>query len=128
MSRSFVALRRVGVEGSGDPDWVVLNEGFSALAFAFPLPWLLFNRLWGRFALALVTTIAAVVAVAWGVAPGAALPVALLAIAAVVAFEGPRWRIVSRETRGFRACAVVTARTRSEAEDRVALIASALAP
>jgi hypothetical protein len=93
-----------------------VRDGFSWLAFLFPLVWLLWHRMW----LVLVLWIAVVVLVEWGASLlGAPAPlVAALAIAAVVGFEANDLRRWTLERRGWRCAGVVVGSDRSTCERR----------
>jgi hypothetical protein len=93
-----------------------VRDGFSWLAFLFPLLWLLWHRMW----LVLVLWIAVVVLVEWGASflGGPAPLVAALAIAVVVGFEANNLRRWTLERRGWQFAGVVAGTDRSDCERR----------
>ena len=121
MSR-YVAL--APARDAAPTDWVLIRDGFAPAGFAFPIPWLLFRRLWWPAFAAILAGLL----IGWGVAIGAldpiVLPVLSLVFSLIVGLEGQSWR-VSRETgRGYRLASVLTAQSRSDAEDRLAFLAT----
>ena len=120
MSRRYAILLRAGApRGATAPeDWLLAREGTAWLALAFPALWLLFNGLW-RWAIA-----ALLVPLPLVVLSPLALWVVGLAIGALVALEGRELRIGKWERQGWRRTGTITAASRAEAEDRLAVLAT----
>jgi hypothetical protein len=95
---------------------VFVRDGFSWLAFLFPLVWLLWHRMW----LVTVLWIAVVVLVQWGASLlGEPAPlVAAVVVALVMGFEASSLRRWTLERRRFRFAGVVAGTDRSECERR----------
>jgi len=93
-----------------------VRDGFSWLAFLFPLLWLLWHRMW----LVFVLWIAIVVLAEWGASflGGPAPLVAAAAIAVLIGFEANNLRRWTLERRGWRFAGVVAGTDRSECERR----------
>ncbi|WP_420407710.1 DUF2628 domain-containing protein [Hoeflea sp.] len=86
----------------------LVADRFAPLALAFPVIWLLFNRLWFEAAIAFVLYIASMMMIAdaaW-VWPGLALG---FAISLVTALEGRNWRGAALARRGWRLVDLVEA-------------------
>ncbi|EDQ35271.1 Protein of unknown function (DUF2628) [Hoeflea phototrophica DFL-43] len=84
-----------------DEGSVIVADRFAPWAFAFPMLWLLFNRLWIEAAIAFALSLASTMmitnpALFW---PGLALGVAL---SAVTAMEGRNWRAAALVRRGWQ--------------------------
>ncbi|WP_412050512.1 DUF2628 domain-containing protein [Hoeflea sp. Naph1] len=91
-----------------DEGSVVLNDSFAPLAFAFPVFWLLFNRLWLEALSAIVVLFASVLMIAsdafyW---PGLVLG---LAVSLITGLEGRNWRAAALLRRGWRFADLVEA-------------------
>ena len=107
-----------------DPNgWTIQADGPAWLGFAFPIPWLLAKRLWLHAVAALTLLVTTGLVVGAGLLPVASVFVANLATGVLVGLEGRQW-VVSRETRRHMVVGTLTARTRREAEDRLALTAA----
>ncbi len=113
---SFLVLAPRSQNGERDNDSTVfIRDGFAALAFILPVPWLLVHRLWFEAALVLGATIAiSMVGTFTGHEDMAALVTALLSL--LVGFEANAWRAAALERRGFEQLAVVDARNAGDAE------------
>lgn len=86
----------------------IVADKFAVLAFAFPVIWLLFNRLWFEALIAFVLYVASTIMMAdaawfW---PGLALG---FAISLVTALEGRNWRGAALARRGWRLVDLVEA-------------------
>jgi hypothetical protein len=97
---SYLVFARPGAPVPDEGSMLVADR-FAPWAFAFPVVWLLFNRLWIEalvaFALSLVSTMMiANPALFW---PGLALGVAL---SAITAMEGRNWRAAALVRRGWQ--------------------------
>lgn len=84
-----------------DEGSVIVADRFAPWAFAFPVLWLLFNRLWIETAIASVVSVAYAMMIAnpalfW---PGLAIGVAL---SAITAMEGRNWRTAALVRRGWQ--------------------------
>ncbi|MEM1378435.1 MAG: DUF2628 domain-containing protein [Pseudomonadota bacterium] len=96
----------------------VMRDHFSVVALAFPLPWLLFNRLWlealiAIFALACIGLLASQLPTV-----GISL-ICNLALGALIGLEGERWAIAKAKRRGFHEIGTIAdAANREEAELR----------
>lgn len=104
----------------GLPPVLVVRDGWSWLAFLFPLFWLLWHRIW----FASLAVLAAMVAIAliaqsppW-MALG--LPLSLL-LGLFVGLEGQNARIGKAQLQGYAICDLVDASSRAEAELRLAI-------
>jgi hypothetical protein len=97
---------------------VFVKEGFSWLGLLFPLPWLLFNRLWFEFLAALgLTALLGAVGMWFGLGQEAAASLGLF-VNVLVGFEGnnlKRWKL---ERRGYATLASVVGRDFEEVERR----------
>lgn len=97
---------------------VFVKEGFSWLALFFPLPWLLFNRLWFEFLAALaLTALLGAAAMQLGFGQEAAALMGLF-VNFIVGFEGnnlKRWKL---ERQGYAFLASVVGRDFEEVERR----------
>jgi hypothetical protein len=107
-----------GVEARAD-SIVFVKEGFTIWGFLFGALWLLYNRLWLEFIVALLAAggIAAGL-VEFGLKQQAAVGVANLLLALIIGFEGNdliRW---SLQRRGYAFIASVAGRNRLECERR----------
>ena len=93
-----------------------VRDGFSWLAFLFPLLWLLWHRMW----LVLVLWIAAIVIVQWAASLlGEPAPLLAAVVSALVmGFEASSLRRWTLERRRFRFAGVVTGADRSDCERR----------
>jgi hypothetical protein len=113
--KSFYVLTAPAA-GDPDRDTVFIRDGFSWLAFLFPLPWLLFRRLW----------LAAIVAVLlYGISIFLAetyrldaLPVAFSFLLSLwVALEGGEARVRKLEGTGWQVDRVMAACSVTDAEE-----------
>jgi hypothetical protein len=104
-------------QGSNNPerDTRFIRDGFSWLAFFFPLPWLLFRRLWLIAGLAVICYLVSVLAAEyWGLD---ALPVAFSFILSLwTGLEGGHVRAHWLRRRGWDLKANIAAHDRDEAE------------
>ena len=134
--RSYVVmLPAAAARAGGTPrpeDWRLLPDGFSKLALVFPVLWLLVHRLWLAAGLAFLVPAAASLAAGVLPADGATLalvyPLVSLAVGVVVGMEGRAAVIARAERRGARTVGVIEARSRAEAEDKLAALATMGAP
>jgi hypothetical protein len=93
---------------------VFVRDRFSWLALLFPFVWLLWNRLW----LATIGFVAASAAVAFAFrALGSGYTqFAILALCALVALEGPTWRLAKLRRLGYTEAAILNADSLDDAE------------
>ncbi len=93
---------------------VFVRDRFSWLAFLFPFVWLLWHRLW----LATVGFVAASAAMAFAFrAVGSGYgQFGVLALCALVALEGPAWRIAKLRRLGYTEAAILNADGLDDAE------------
>jgi len=93
---------------------VFVRDRFSWLALLFPFVWLLWNRLW----LATIGFVAASAAVAFAFrAFGSGYTqFAILALCALVALEGPAWRLAKLRRLGYTEAAILNADSLDDAE------------
>ena len=95
----------------------LIRDGFSWLAFLFPVPWFLFHRLWIEALVALAATFGvAVAAELLGLGHGGTALSLLVSLA--VGLEGEALRAAALRRRGWREWGVVEAENREEAEMR----------
>ena len=123
--RSFVLMRPEGIAEPAPEDWRLLPDGFSRMAFLFPGPWLILHGLWawGVIALVLPWVVAGFLPADDGT-KGVAFLLVSLAVAVIAGLEG-RGRVIERLARkGHRTVGVIEARTREEAEDKLAMAAT----
>ncbi|MCY0149072.1 DUF2628 domain-containing protein [Hoeflea sp. G2-23] len=104
---SYLVFARPGT-AVPDEGSVVLNDSFAPLAFAFPVFWLLFNRLWLEALSAILILGVALLMVAsasfyW---PGVVLG---LAVSLITGLEGRNWRASALLRRGWRFADLVEA-------------------
>ncbi|MEP7452646.1 DUF2628 domain-containing protein [Phyllobacterium sp. SB3] len=113
---SFIVLTPQLRNGLPDEDRAVfIRDGFIWLAFIFPVPWLLLQRLWLEAGLVLAATIAvSLIGSYTGHADMAAIITALLSL--LVGLEASRWRHAKLERKGFEQRAVVDAANAGDAE------------
>ena len=107
-----------------DPSaWTLRPDGRAWLGLLFPIPWLLFNRLW-LYALGFLGLLAASTAAVTSLSLPAVAPLLVnCSLGVLVYLEGRHW-VVSRETRRARPVLALNAMSRAHAEDEVALIAA----
>lgn len=117
MARYVILRHEDATPPGGRPAVLTIRDGFSVLAFLFPLFWLLWHRLW----IAALAVLAASIALAlvardpqWALL---GLPLNLL-LGAFVGLEAQGWRIGAARLRGYRLVDIVDADTRDEAELR----------
>ncbi|WP_394691367.1 DUF2628 domain-containing protein [Hoeflea sp.] len=120
---SYLVFARPGASVP-DEGSVLVADRFAPWAFAFPVLWLLFNRLWIEAVLALVVSAASAMMIAnpalfW---PGLALGVAL---SAITAMEGRHWRAAALVRRGWHMVDLIEADDAETAFEIHALRASA---
>jgi hypothetical protein len=123
---SYLVFARPGAPVPDEGSMLVADR-FAPWAFAFPVVWLLFNRLWIEalvaFALSLVSTMMiANSALFW---PGLALGVAL---SAITAMEGRNWRAAALVCRGWQMVDLIEADDADTAFEIHALRASKAKP
>ncbi|MEL6436720.1 MAG: DUF2628 domain-containing protein [Pseudomonadota bacterium] len=94
----------------------VMRDGFSVIALAFPLPWLLFNRLW----IEALTVFLVMICIGMLVSQVPTIGISLsanLALGVLVGLEGERWAIAKAKRRGSREIGAVSeAGNQDEAE------------
>ena len=112
--KSFVVMEPP--EGGGE-EAVFVRDGFSIIALAFPLVWLLWHRLWIETAFYVA---AAVTLYSVGLLSGMALAAPFLSflLALYVALEGSAIRLAALHRRGWREVGIVDAQNRDDAELR----------
>lgn len=93
---------------------VFVRDRFSWLAFLFPFVWLLWNRLW-LATLGFVVAAAAIGFAFRAVGSGYG-QFAILALCALVALEGPAWRIAKLRRLGYAETAILNADGLEDAE------------
>ena len=123
MARYVILRHEEPAPPAGRPAVLAIRDGFAPLAFLFPFLWLLRHRLWiaGLAAFAASACIALLtLRPQWALL---GLPLNLL-LGLFVGLEGPGWRIGAARLRGYRIADVVEARTREEAELRLAAMAA----
>ncbi|WP_336744555.1 DUF2628 domain-containing protein [Aureimonas altamirensis] len=93
---------------------VFVRDRFSWLALLFPFVWLLWNRLW----LATIGFVSASAALAFAFrASGSGYTqFAILALCALVALEGPAWRLAKLRRLGYTEAAILNADSLDDAE------------
>jgi hypothetical protein len=98
-----------------DRDTVFIGDGFSWLAFLFPLPWMLFRRLWLAAALAVALYLVSIfIAEQYGLD---AVPVACsFLISLWVSLEGGEARVRRYEGLGWQVDRVLSAENVADAE------------
>ena len=123
--RSFVLMRPEGTTLPEPEDWRLLPDGFSRWALIFPAPWLLVHGLWlaGIVALAVPALVASFVP-GGEETKGLAFLLASFAVALLTAMEGPALAIDRLARRGHAVVGVIEARSRLEAEDKLAVLAT----
>jgi Protein of unknown function (DUF2628) len=93
--------RYVILEPPGRPsEAVAVRDGFSFLALALPVIWLLWHRLW-FWALAVFGAAALFSSLAYGLGQPMIALAGELAIALIVALEGPQMRVAALEAQGW---------------------------
>ncbi len=103
---------------AGDPEILVIREGFCWPAFAFGPLWALRHRLWAPFA-ALCATLAALLAADWFLrSDGVVLAAAAAAVVLLAGFGGNDWRRAAAELRGWRMAGLAVAPDRDGAMQR----------
>ena len=103
---------------AGDPEILVIREGFCWPAFAFGPLWALRHRLWAPFA-ALCATLAALLAADWFLrSDGVVLAAAAAAVVLLAGFGGNDWRRAAAELRGWRMAGLAAAPDRDGALQR----------
>jgi hypothetical protein len=112
---SFLVLAHSRQGQRDDDSTVFIRDGFSALAFILPVPWLLVQRLWFEAALIFALTLGISMAGALTGYENTAVVVTLL-LSILVGFEANNWRAAALERRGFEQLAVVDARNADDAE------------
>lgn len=93
-----------------------VRDGFSVLAVAFPVLWLVWYRQWFAALMAFLALVGVQL-----VASSSLVFIALalnLLIGLAVALEGPQWRVASLRRSGWREVASIEAQSREEAELR----------
>ena len=99
---------------------ILVKDRFHWVALVFPLVWLLFNRLWLAFLVALAAGVAVAVAASLlGLSEGLVIALELLLALAVGVFA-PELRSAGLRRRGLVFAGVVTGRTEDEAMRRFA--------
>ena len=119
MARYVILRHEERAPPAGRPAVLAVRDGFAPLAFLFPFIWLFWHRLWiaGLAAFAASVCIALVARQPQWALLG--LPLNLL-FGLFVGLEGPGWRIGAARLWGYRIVDIVDARTREEAELRLA--------
>jgi uncharacterized protein (DUF58 family) len=99
-----------------DRDTIFIRDGFSWFAFLFPLPWLLFRRLWIAAIIAVVLYLVSIlIAEQYGLD---ALPVAFSFLLSLwVALEGGEARVRRHERLGWQVDRVLVAHNVADAEE-----------
>jgi hypothetical protein len=87
---------------------ILVREGFATLAFLFPVPWFLVNRMW--LVLVLYLALGAMFGAATRALPEAVIAVAALAAQLMVGFHARDLRRWTLERRGWRMLGVVAAK------------------
>jgi hypothetical protein len=113
--KSFYVLTAPAA-GDPDRDTVFIRDGFSWLAFLFPLPWLLFRRLWlAAIVAALLYGTSIFLAETYRLD---ALPVAFSFLLSLwVALEGGEARVRKLEGTGWQVDRVIAAYSVTDAEE-----------
>jgi hypothetical protein len=104
---------------AGDPDVVLIKEGFCWPALFIPLLWALYHRLW--WGVAAYIAVAAALGLAADLAHLAepVQSVIMLGLALVVGWSANDWRRWTLERQGYRDCGVVAGRRLTAAEQRL---------
>ena len=97
---------------------VVVRDGFSWVALAAPIPWLLWHRAWFAGLIVTVLTVCAV-ALGWQMNSLVIVYVGSLLLGLATALEGGNWVVGSWQARGYAPKAMVHAASRVEAEMRL---------
>ena len=96
----------------------LVAEGFAVLAFAVPVLWLAWHRLWVALG-GLVTVVIAGAGLLWAVeAPAEVWSIGAWAVAFLTGQEAAGLRRADLERRGYREVAVVSGATREDCEVR----------
>jgi hypothetical protein len=113
--KSFYVLTAPAA-GDPDRDTVFIRDGFSWLAFLFPLPWLLFRRLWAAAIIAVALYLVSIfIAEQYGLD---ALPAAFSFLLSLwVSLEGGEARVRRFERLGWQVERVLAASCLSDAEE-----------
>jgi hypothetical protein len=104
---------------AGDPDVVLIKEGFCWPALFIPLLWALYHRLW--WGVAAYIAVAGVLGAAVELA-GLAEPVqtvVMFGLALLVGWSANDWRRWTLDRAGYRSCGVIMGRRLIEAEARL---------
>ena len=114
-----MALYSVYVRSNGDPLALeqvrLIKSGFSWLAFAFPVVWLLLNRVWRGFLVILAVEIGLAILVERYGLPDWSLLLAGAVIMAYVGVAGRDWLGSALERRGFKAKGLFSGEDEDEA-------------
>lgn len=109
--------RYVVLERDGSREALFVRDGFTLLAFLFPLLWFLMHRMWREFLLVLVASMAVSVTLAFfGMGQISGFAVLLLQFA--IGLEAQNIRVASLMRREFRQKAAICAFSIGEAEIR----------
>ena len=104
---------------AGDPDVVLVKEGFCWPAFIVPVIWALYQRQWWGVVAYLVVAAVLGAAIELAGLAEAVQTVAMLGLSLLVGWSANDWRRWTLERQGYRECGVVSGETLIEAERRL---------